>query len=385
MGDKDLPRDGRSYRIWSVVEDVILDRREQLEGERMRDSYYLIREWLEPLRASGEITDDEFDYFVEQYEYYRDDFWPRIERNNGIRRPMTKPPTIVIEDGNEHTESHIPEAWDRSRGFIFVEKSGMAEDLSPLSHHGWLIVAAQGESTRTFREAVANDDTDRPILVVTDADFYGGSIVESIAGHSNRTEHLGLWQELEDRVQELGLTTDDAEALGLPSERDPTQSPDEWRTELNALAVLKEREGIDNPLLTYVAAKMAALDIPLAPKPVDDPEEKIRSAIHSALLDSLDDEIESIVDDVMEDFDPVDDPDSRGDGPLTQLWGSGDQDDVELGDLRDELADVAATKRDQLWWLRQSEYEGRVKDEIGPTDVDRVSKQLTGDEEGFDG
>lgn len=377
-----LRKEGRSYKIWSVVEDLIVDRYEDLKDERMRDSYYLLREWLEPLRASGDIKDVEFDYFVNQYEYYRDDFWPRIEERHGITRPQTKPPTVVIENGEEYTESHIPEAWDRSRGFIFVEKSGMAEDLSLLSEHGWLIVAAQGESTRTFREAVAQDGTDRPILVVTDADFYGGSIVESIAGHSDRTEHLELWKELEDRVQEIGLTQADADALDLPSERDPTQSDDKWRTELNALTVLRERQNIDNPLLTYTAAKMAALDIPLAPLPVDDPERKVKTSLRLAVEDALEDEIGDVVDSVLEDFEPAEDPKQKGDGELTQLLhtpnGNGDG-DVDLGDLRDELKDVARDKRDRLVWWRQSKYAESVKQEIDADAVDRISDTLAGD------
>jgi hypothetical protein len=377
----ELPKDGRSYRIWSVVEEIILDRYDELEDERMRDSYYLLREWLEPLRAQGEIKDVEFDYFVDNYEYYRDDFWPRIEERNGIRRPQTKPPTVVIEDGNEYTESHIPEAWHRARGFIFVEKSGMAEDLSLLSEHGWLIVAAQGESTRTFREAVASDGTDRPILVVTDADFYGGSIVESIAGHSDRTEHLELWKELEHRVDEIGLTQADADALDLPRERDPTQSDDKWRTELNALAVLRERESIENPLLTYVAAKMAALDIPLAPLPVDDTQERVKSSIRAAINEALSDEIDEVVESVVEGFDTASDPDKRGVGPLTQLRvQSGTEDGgVDLGDLRDELEDVAREKRDRIVWWGQSRYAEEVKTEIDAEAVDQMSSTLAGD------
>lgn len=53
---KDLPKEGHFYRIWKVVERMVVDRRDDLEGERMRDSYYLLREWLEPLRDADEIT-----------------------------------------------------------------------------------------------------------------------------------------------------------------------------------------------------------------------------------------------------------------------------------------------------------------------------------------
>lgn len=378
----ELPKDGHSYRIWSVVEELILENYDVLQDERMRDSYYLLREWLEPLRDREDILDAEFDYFVESYEYYRDDFWPRIEKRHGIRRPETKPPTVVIEDGTEYTESHIPEAWERSRGFIFVEKSGMAEDLAPLSEHGWLIVAAQGESTRTFREAAANDGTDRPILVVTDADFYGGSITESIAGHSDRTEHLELWRELDERVTGLGLTQADADALDLPRERDPTQSPDEWRTELNALTVLKEREGVEAPLLAYVAAKMAQRGIPLAPLPIDEDAArvKVRAALRGAIDAALEDEIDAVISDVLADVDVTGDLDANGDGPITSLrttsrGGNG----LDLGDLRDDLRSVATSKRDSLLWWRQSRYEEDVKEQIGADAVDTVADYLEGE------
>jgi len=342
----------------------------------MRDSYYLLREWLDPLRQQGEILDAEFDYFVENYEYYRDDFWPRIEARHGFERPATKPPTTVIEDGTEYTESHIEEAWDRSRGFIFVEKSGMAADLSLLSEHGWLIVAAQGESTRSFREKVAADGTDRPILVVTDSDFYGGGITESLKGNSNRTEHLNLEQELRSRVRGIGLTKADADALDLPRERDPTQSPDEWRTELNALTVLKERLGIEKPLLSYVVAKMRAESIPVCPLPVDDAEGWVRSSVRTGVEDALSDAIDKVVDDVMSQTDAEGLP-SDGDGALMQLRRSnGDGEDVSLDDLRDDLVDVAEARRDALSWWRQSKYEEEVVQRAGSGGVRDLEAEL---------
>jgi hypothetical protein len=373
----DLPKDGRSYRIWGVVEDLVLDRYEQIQDERMRDSYYLLREWLEPLRESGRILDAEFDYFVEQYEYYRDGFWPRIEKKHGIRRPETKPPTVVIENGEEHTEAWIPKAWERARGFLFVEKSGMAADLSPLSHHGWLIVAAQGESTRTFREAVANDDTDRPVLVVTDADFYGGGITESLQGHSDRTEHLNLAQHLEHRVRGIGLTQDDADALDLPRERDPTQSPDKWRTELNALTVLKERESIETPLLSYVVAKMLHLEIPITPKPVPDPRGRVRAALVSALQDALSEQIDEAVEAVLEGRDMEEDLDTVGEGPLMNLRvNAGEADAVGSEDLKEELVAVAEEHHSRQFWWRQSKYQEDVKEEVGADQVDHLTSLL---------
>jgi 5S rRNA maturation endonuclease (ribonuclease M5) len=379
MSQNDLPKDGRTYRIWTVVEDHVLDKYDRISDEGMRGTYYLMREWLERDRDAGRITDAEFDYFVENYEYYRDDFWPRIEEKNGIRRPETKPPTIVIEDGDEYTEQRIEDAWYRARGFIFVEKSGMAENLTPLSEHGWLIVAAQGESTRTFREKIANDDTDRPVLAITDADFYGGGITESLKGHSDRTEHLGLWHELEERVQGLGLTQDDADALDLPEERDPTQSPDEWRVELDSLTVLKDRHDIENPLLSYTVAKMCEQEIPVTPLPIQSPRHQVTHNIRRTIEKTLEDAIEEIAQDVVEEKGANVEASlpTEGTGPLMELREYDSADDaMELGELRDELYELGKERYDQLLWHRQSKYEERVVGEVGETDVTTIEERL---------
>lgn len=373
---RDLPKQGRTFRIWKVVEELILGRLDTIQANRMRDGYYLLREWLEPMRADGTIFDREYDYFSESYEYYRDDFWPRLEKRHGIRRPMTKPPTIVIEDGREYTEAHIDEAWDRSRGFIFVEKSGMASDLSILSEHGWLIVAAQGESTRTFREKVAADGTDRPVLAVTDADYYGDGIEETLMGHSNRTEHLALWRELDDRIQTVGLTRPDAAAMDLPRERDPTKSPDEWRVELNALAVLGERHGIEVPLLSYITAKMRQLDIPLCPLPDPDPEDRVYNNLRRALIAAMESTMETVIDDILSDNDAVDDVDQEGTGPLMQLRYHESDEQADLSELEDELSGIAKGRFDGLVWWRQTRYEQNVVYRVGREDVQTVEAML---------
>lgn len=379
MSANELPKDGRTYRIWSVVEDLILDNYDRVKDERMRSTYYLLREWLESERDAGRIEDAEFDYFVENYEYYRDDFWPRIEERNGIRRPETKPPTIVIDQGDEYTEQRIEDAWYRARGFIFVEKSGMAENLTPLSRHGWLIVAAQGESTRTFREKVATDDTDRPVLAITDADFYGGGITESLKGHSDRTEHLGLWKELDDRVQAIGLSQKDADALDLPEERDPTQSPDEWRVELDALTVLKDRLGIEDPLLSYTVAKMQVLDIPVCPLPISKPQVHVEQDIRSAVEETLSSAVDEVVEDVMDarGREVEDNLPDRGTGPLMELRQTDDADgDTDLEDLHDELVAFGKERYGQLLWWRQSRYEQQVVEDCGKPDIEEVGGLL---------
>lgn len=176
---------------------------------------------------------------------------------------------------------------------------------------------------------------------------------------------------------DLGLTQVDADALDLPRERDPTKSPDKWRTELNALTVLKDREGIDEPLLAYVAAKMSQRDAPLAPLPIDDPEAKVRTSLQLAVKEALADEINAVVDDVLDEFDSTSDLDEQGSGPPMQLrtrnWPG---ETVDLGDLRDELANVARAKRARLLWWRQTRYEASVKEEIGTEAIVTVADRL---------
>ncbi|KXA94166.1 hypothetical protein AKJ36_03365, partial [candidate division MSBL1 archaeon SCGC-AAA259I07] len=103
-----LRKEGRGYKIWKTVEQIILENYNQLAGERMRDGFYLLREWLESLRNEGKINNTEFDYFAENYEYYSQDKWPEWEEKHNIRRPKTKPPTTVIDRGKKFTEAHLP-------------------------------------------------------------------------------------------------------------------------------------------------------------------------------------------------------------------------------------------------------------------------------------
>lgn len=354
MSKTSLPKDGRCYRIWSIVEELCLDRTSELADASMRGSYYLVREWLDELRREGDITDDEYDYFAGKYDYYRDDLWPRIEANHGVDRPDTKPPTTVIENGREYTESYLSDAWHRTRGFIFLEKAGMIGQLEPLTNHGWLVVASQGESTRTFREWLADDDTDRSVLALTGDDHYGGSIVDTLAGDSRRTDHLDLESQLEGRVIGLGLTIDDAEALDLPKERDETKSPRKYRTELNALMSLRARDGIDDPLLAYTVAKMRQAGIPLCPQPIDESQanRQVRSRIERAVSNALAESIDAVVEEAMTSIDDIDElpGEDEGTGPRMDLLSDRGRESVDLDDVHDELLAIAENRRDGLAW-----------------------------------
>lgn len=100
MATTELPREGRTLRVWNVVERLVVNRYDELRDETMRGSFYLIREWLSSELDDGEITPEEYDYFTQEYDYYLDKWSKYWEPDYGLERPRTKPPTVVIEDEN---------------------------------------------------------------------------------------------------------------------------------------------------------------------------------------------------------------------------------------------------------------------------------------------
>lgn len=373
------PNKGRMYRIWETVEHLVVSDYDALSDESMRGAYYIIRERIASLnqRCPAAVTDAEFAYFCDNYTYYRDDVWPRLERTHGFERPQTKAPTTVIEKGEPYTEARLSDAWDRTRGLIYVEKAGMAEKLTPLSNYGWLIVAGQGEATRTLREKLLADDTDRPILALTDADVAGTSIVETLAGESIRTAHLDF-SPLEARVTNLGLTMADAEALALPPEPDPKGGE---RVELDSLLALGERAtypGDAHPVLAYTVAKMRALGIPVTPLPLTNPEITVRTKLTTALLDALRPAVDDAVDEVLTAAGDVETAlPADGSGDLMRLRAplTGGQ-AVDLTTVHGDLVDVAEDALATLEWERQTAYEGRVVASLGEDSVAAVEAAL---------
>lgn len=252
--------------LWANVEEIILNHYDELKTRRIRGSYYMVGDYLAQRLKEGKITEQEYNHFLSKQGYatYRDDLWTSIEQKYGLERPEAKPIGVIYNLGEELPIESFEAIYYRARGFIFVEKADEAEDLKELSLHGWTIVAGQGFSTRLIRQLFKQDG--RPVLALHDCDTAGEWIYRVFDMGSKRTKHLQLSL---DNVIDLGLHEEDAIKLGLPPrpEAKKYQKFREERYELSALAVLKTRYGVDNPVLAYTVAKMKKMGIRVTPEP----------------------------------------------------------------------------------------------------------------------
>lgn len=255
----------RYVNLWKVVRRVIRENYELLREEFMRDSYYIVRDLLTPL-IGRDISQEEFDWFlVEQgYKSYRDDVWTSLEQQEDLERPKAKREGWLFDRGQKKPIERLPDAWNQNRGWIFVEKAGEAEKIKSLSMFGWgVVVTGRGFPTRMVRDLLK--DQDKPVLVFHDADRSGGGIYKVFGQGSRRTRHLDL---IIERSHDLGLLYEDAEALELPSQPEPPKYRGEPRYEISALAVLRNRWGVENPTLAYVKARMLKLGFLISPTEV---------------------------------------------------------------------------------------------------------------------
>jgi len=253
--------------LWPVVQEIIKPHYDEIKTERLRDGWYIVREYLNnDYLKTGKISQEDYEHFLKpaSYSYYTQDLWPQLERT-GFERPDAKPLGIIYSMGDELTISQFEQVSDRARGFIFVEKAGEAEDIKSLSNHGWAVVAGQGYSTRLMRTLFKDDK--RPVLVLHDADTAGDWIYKIFDVGSTRTKHLELWLE---NVIDLGLNEDDSTKLELPPQQEAKQYRDKRkeRWELSAFTLLKKRYNLENPVLAYTIAKMKQLGIRITPTPM---------------------------------------------------------------------------------------------------------------------
>jgi len=264
-GDR-LTKRKAATKLWNVVKQVIRDHYDDLKDLRMRDSYYVVRDFLSGDLGEEHIGVDmdqnDYDWFLtnQGYSSYRDDIWTYMEQKEDYVRPRAIPEGVLWDNGDmynmlEWEEEGIEFIWSRARGFIFVEKRGPAGDISDISDYGWTIITVgKGFPTRLIRALLHEDD--RPVLALHDCDLSGEGIYRALGWATRRTAHLDI--ELGDRVIDLGMSLEDVAALGLPSQPEPPKLRHirENRYELQGLITLKKRKGIDNPYLDYVIAKM---------------------------------------------------------------------------------------------------------------------------------
>lgn len=266
-----MSKRGAYTKLWIVVKEIIRRHYPALKKERMRDSYYMVRDFLGgklgEKHIGVDITQADFDWFLttQGYSSYRDDIWTAMEQKENLKSPRRVPEGIIIQDGEVLTmakweEKGIKFVWSRARGFIFSEKRGPALKLKPLSKFGWTIVTVgRGFPTRLIRQLLKKDK--RPILALHDCDVAGGGIYRALGFKTRRTAHLDI--ELGDRVIDLGLSDEDVQILDLPSQPEAPKYRKirEERWELTALTVLKLRMGVKEPVLEYTIAKMNAKGI----------------------------------------------------------------------------------------------------------------------------
>lgn len=256
---------------------MLLKHYEELKTEFIRDAYYMVGDWLGEMLRTGQVSQQDYDWFCTKqgYSTLRDDVWPLMEQQYGLTRPKAWPAGMVIDAGIEEPLSKLIEnmelgleyIWNQARGFIFVEKGGVAVKLEPLSRYGWTICAGKGYPERLMRKLLKEESKQRPVLVLHDWDRDGKAIYETLGFPTRRTKHLDI--ALGERVVDLGLSEEHVRKLNLPTRPSPPKYKGIPRVELSGLSVLKVRFDIENPILAYVVSVMIVKGLKLSPTEVD--------------------------------------------------------------------------------------------------------------------
>lgn len=296
----------KHFHLWSVVKKLILQYHETLQDEFIRDAYYILGDRLGFL-IGKEISQEEYDWYGtdQGYATLRDDVWPLMEQKHGLQRPKAWPLGVVFDQGVEKPLSKLSEdmelgleyVWDQARGFIFVEKGGVAKKLQELSNYGWTICAGKGYPERLMRKLLKEEEKQRPVLVFHDWDRDGQGIYEALGFETRRTKHLDI--ALGDRVTDLGLTEEHVKILKLPTRPSPPKYKGKPRVEISALSVLKTRMDIENPIMAYIVAAMIAKGLMLSPTEVNKID-MMKRHMRWLLTEGLSDVVEKAVEEVIE-------------------------------------------------------------------------------------
>lgn len=259
--------------LWDAVRQIIRDNHEMIinKSTSLRDSQYIVRDILsKDYLPAGRITQKMFDLFVgedQAYVSFTQDIWTQLERE-GFQRPKPKPLGIFYWMQESYTIEKISAIIPQLRGFIYVEKEGIAEKLKELSDYGWGVVASQGQATREIRELIKG--TNKPCLIIHDFDPDGEIISEAIINKTRRTTHLDI---ANNNAVDFLLNEEQTDFL-LENYNVATQPlPNKWRgkwkkdyrIELSAFVIIKESE---NPVLDFVKAEMKRLGFPLSLLPL---------------------------------------------------------------------------------------------------------------------
>lgn len=342
--------------LWEVVRQLILKHHKSFEDEFIRDVYYMIGDRL-GLLIGTEITQADYDWYntKQGYATLRDDVWPLMEQQHGLKRPKAWPAGIVIDHGKEKSLSALLEdmergktyIWDQARGFIFVEKGGVAKKLAVLSEYGWTICAGKGYPERLMRRLLKEEEKKRPVLVLHDWDRDGEGIYRALGFETRRTKHLKI--ALKERVVELGLTEEDVKRLNLPTRPSPPKYKGKPRVEISALSVLKVRMDIEEPILAYVVAKMVANGYVLSPTEVGKLEMLARH-LRWVLTEGLADVVHEVVKTYMEELEGTEVVEGTAvEGVLTDAK-------IISGDIDEALRETAENLVENLKWRNEGEF-----------------------------
>jgi len=339
---------GKQYRnLWNVVRPIIIENHEDLLKHRLRESFYIVRSKLSAFIEKG-ISQEEFDYFSstrQGYASYANDIWPSLEQQKGLQRPEAKPYGTIYDNGHEYSISQLSRIWRQARGFVFTEKLEDGEDLRRLSTYGWTIIAGGGFAgfpTRQIRQLLKVDM--RPIYAFHDADNAGEGIYRALGFPTRRTRHLDI--ALGDRVTDLGLTTEDARKLDLPTEPEPRKHGEARRTETATLALLEKRMELENPKLAYVVAKMLVLGATLSPtetSKVDLLSLRLKGEIDQALYTLISDAVSEAIEEL------------RPKGNAVSV-GLPDLEDIVMEDLKELARELAIKMGKQAKWFHERHY-----------------------------
>jgi len=349
--------------LWAAVKQIILDHQDtilemSIRGYRasrgIRGSYYLVGDYLDPLIGKA-ITEDDYYWFLtdQGYATYRDDVWPELEQRHGLTRPEAAAVGLVYDQGVEYTITHLEDIWDQARGFIFVEKADEAKAIQELSDYGWTIAAGRGYPLRLVRKLLKGDT--RPVLALHDCDPDGRGIYRALGFETRRTKHLDI--ALGERVVDLGLSEEQANALGLAFRPGPKKYKGQERAELSALNVLSVRMGLDNAVLAFVASVMVARGLTLSPTEVDK-REMMRRHIRWALTDGL----SSIVEDAVGAIDIKLSADSTFDGTAVR----GELEDMKIlaPGLEEKLIESGLIQCQKTIWVYEDEVHEKAVREL---------------------
>lgn len=337
---------------------VILDGYDSYRGEYLRDVFYMIGDLLGS-KIGKEITKEDYDWYntKQGYATLRDDVWTDIEQKHGLKRPKAWSYGIVFDNNVEHSleslkekmESGLQYIWDQARGFIFVEKGGVAKKLKVLSKFGWTIFAGKGYPERLLRKLLKEEEKKRPVLVLHDWDQDGQGILRTMESETRRTKHLDI--ALRERVTDLGLTRDDIKKLKLPTRPSPPKYKGKPRVEISGLAVLKVRMDIENPILAYTVAKMLALGLVLSPFEIAK-KDLLGRHLRWTLTEGLSSTVNDVIEEFIEDLELAEDASIEGKAVKGILQTA----EIIAEEVTDALMQTAQNLVDNLSWQDQNHW-----------------------------